>query len=185
MNGANVAATATVGQMGAEWHVGGVGHFLNDGAADIVWVDTNNDVQIWQMTNGVISQVITPAGHDGTEWHLEGVNDFTGDGNSDLLWMRSDGATQIWQINGTQVQASSITAPTGNTLQLQGSADQSPVLSNATGGRPLGLGADAGSLAGPVGQQAADHSTAAPASDQLASLVGQRNDNGAGAIFAS
>lgn len=119
MNGSTISAQANVGSMGSEWHVAGVGHFLNDGAVDIVWVDTSNDVQIWRMNNGVISQFINPAGHDGTEWHLQSVADFTGDGNSDLLWLRSDGAASLWQINGSQVTASFLNStPAGNTLQL-------------------------------------------------------------------
>ncbi len=183
MNGANVVATANVGQIGAEWHVAGVGHFLNDGPTDIVWVNTNNDVQFWQMTNGVISNFITPAGHVGTEWHLESVNDFIGDGNSDLLWIRSDGATNIWQINGSQVQSSFIPAPTGNTLQFQAAADPSSMQSNATSESPSELGPDAGPLANPIGQHAVEVSSFYPASDQLASLVGPHNDNGANAIW--
>jgi hypothetical protein len=118
MNGATVGAQVNVGHMGAEWHVAGVGDFLNDGAVDIVWVDTANDVQIWKMNNGVISQFINPAGHDGTEWQLKAVADFTGNGNSDLLWIRSDGAANLWQINGTQVSSSLFSTPPGNLLQL-------------------------------------------------------------------
>lgn len=119
MNGASVSIQANVGHMGAEWHVAGVGHFLNDGAVDVVWVDNANDVQIWKMNNGVISQFINPAGHDGTEWQLKGVADYTGSGNSELLWVRSDGAVNLWQVNGNQVSASFFNStPQGNQLQL-------------------------------------------------------------------
>ncbi len=118
MNGANVVQTAAVGQMGAEWRTGGSGRFPNAGASDIVWVDTNNNVQIWAMSHGMVSQFITPTGRDGTEWRLEGVADFTGDGNSDLLWITAAGATDIWQIDASQVQSTLVPAPTGNTLHL-------------------------------------------------------------------
>jgi hypothetical protein len=118
MNGATVTVEANVGYMGAEWHVAGVGHFLNDHAAvDVVWVDTSNDVQVWRMNNGVISQFITPAGHMGTEWQLKGIADYTGAGNSDLLWIRSDGSANLCQVNGSQVSASFLNS-TGNQLQL-------------------------------------------------------------------
>jgi hypothetical protein len=193
LNGANVTATANVGQIGAEWHVAGVGHFNNSGgglgqppnagSTDIVWVKTNNDVQLWQMTNGVATQFITPVAHDGTEWHLASVNDFTGDGNSDLLWLRGDGTANIWQINGNQVQSSLLPGPAGDTLQFQASVHQSPEQSNATTTSPsehdpdilmwnerspdlmlIGdaqlaggqLGFGAGSPADPIGQHAAE-----------------------------
>jgi hypothetical protein len=140
LNGANVATVATVGQIGAEWHVAGEGNFnfsagsssSKAGDNDIVWVDTSNHVMIWQMTNGVISNVINPSGLDGTEWHLDAVNDFTGDGKSDLLWLRADGTAQIWQINGTQVSVTTVNGPSGNTLNLStASATQSTSTSNA------------------------------------------------------
>jgi hypothetical protein len=132
LNGANVVATANVGQIGAEWHVAGVGHFNNSGgglgqppnagSTDIVWVNTNNDVQLWQMTNGVATQFITPVAHDGTEWHLASVNNFAGDANSDLLWLRSDGTANIWQINGNQVQSSIHPGPAGDALVFSAAA---------------------------------------------------------------
>ena len=166
LNGANVVATANVGQIGAEWHVAGVGHFNNSGgglgqppnagSTDIVWVNTNNDVQLWQMTNGVATQFITPVAHDGTEWHLASVNNFAGDANSDLLWLRSDGTANIWQINGSQIQSSIIPGPHGDILQFQASADPSSVQSNATTAGPSGLGFGAGSPADPLGQQTAE-----------------------------
>src|SRR5207342_1564702 len=156
MNGANVVATANVGHIGAEWHVAGVGHFPNDGPTNIVWVNTNNDVLLCQMTNGVVTQFITPVGHVGTEWHLASVNDFTGDGNSDLLWLRGDGTANIWQINGNQVQSTLLPGPAGDTLQFQASADPSSVQSNATTAGPSGLGFGAGSPADPLGQQTAE-----------------------------
>ena len=145
MNGANVVANATVGQIGAEWHVAGEGDFeFNGGGAaggaaggkaedDIVWVDTSNHVMIWQMTNGVISSVVNPSGLDGTEWHLDAVADFTGDGKSDLLWLRADGTAQIWQINGTQAVTSSlVNGPGDDTLQLSSGAAPQPAAAQAT-----------------------------------------------------
>jgi len=82
-----------------------------DGTADIIWADTSNDVQIWQMSAGQIAQFVFPSGHDGPEWHLKGVGDFTGDGRADLLWLGGAGGAQIWDVNGTQVTVLQPTAP--------------------------------------------------------------------------
>jgi SAM-dependent methyltransferase len=52
---------------------------------DVVWVDTSNHVQIWQMANGRVANVVNPNRMDGINWHLEAVGNFAGDANSDLL----------------------------------------------------------------------------------------------------
>jgi hypothetical protein len=79
----NVGQNGSLAQMGSEWHVAGVGNFNGDKTADLVWVDTHNNVQIWDMEGGQISQIVFPNDHQGTEWQLKGVGDFTGSGTSD------------------------------------------------------------------------------------------------------
>jgi FG-GAP-like repeat len=125
MNGANVSGfDANVGQMSSGWRIAGVGHFSGsaDSTSDVVWVDSSNNVQIWQMANGHVANIITPNGLDGANWHLEGVGNFAGDANSDLLWINSSGAVDLWEISGGQVHDFLMSAPTGNALQLNGSA---------------------------------------------------------------
>jgi WD40 repeat protein len=113
----NVGQNGDVASMGLEWHVAGVGNFNGDQTADLVWVDTNNNVQIWDMKGGHISQIVFPDGHQGIEWQLKGVGDFTGSGaKDDLLWLRSDGAAQVWHVTGTQVTVTQPTTPTGDIL---------------------------------------------------------------------
>src|SRR5262249_37759963 len=107
LNGTNVTAATTVGQIGPEWHVAGVGSFngigKGDPTGDIVWVDDQNHVQIWQMSNGQIAQIVSPEGQMGLNWTLQGVGDYTGSGNSELLWLNQSGQSVIWQLNGSQV----------------------------------------------------------------------------------
>jgi hypothetical protein len=136
MNGANLSGIVSVGQIGAGWQVAGVGHFNGaaDSTSDIVWVNSNtNHVQIWQMQNGEIADIITPSGLNGLEWHLEAVGNFAGDGSSDLLWINNNGAASIWEIHGSSVQAISVSAPTGDTLQLSGSVSASAAQQQAAG----------------------------------------------------
>jgi hypothetical protein len=133
MNGANLSGfVPTVGNMSAGWTIAGVGHFNGaaDSTSDIVWVNGSNQVQIWQMNNGKLVDVITPAGIYGTEWHLEGVGNFAGDANSDLLWISDSGAAYVWKINGTQVSPIAMSAPTGSMLQLSNNSAGSATTSS-------------------------------------------------------
>jgi hypothetical protein len=107
--------------MDSAWKIGGVGHFNGaaDSTSDVVWVNSvTNHVQIWQMQNGQVANIVNPSGLDGTEWHLEAVGSFEGDANSDLLWISNSGAVSVWEINSSSVQAISVSAPAGDTLQL-------------------------------------------------------------------
>src|SRR5436190_16218091 len=104
-NGQLSGFNGNVGQMGSEWHVVGAGDVFGNGTDAVVWVDTNNNVQVWRMNGPNIAQIITPSGHDGSEWHLEGLENFNGNGKADLLWLTSSGAAQIWELTGSQVAA--------------------------------------------------------------------------------
>jgi hypothetical protein len=111
--------------------VAGTGNFNGDSTSDIVWVSTNNDVQIWYMAGGGIGQIVPPAGHDGLEWHLNGVAELTGDNTADLLWVNDSGSSHIWQVNGTQVRV------------IEGTG-------TAAAARSAGLAVEPGSTAVPV-----------------------------------
>jgi VCBS repeat-containing protein len=123
MNGANVTGLTNVGHMGPEWHVAGTGDFNRDGKADIVWVDTSNNVVIWTMNGGQISQFFAPTGHMGTEWKLTSVGDLTGDGRPDLLWVNGSGQTAVWDMRGFA------NLPSGNSTS--NSSSQTPASSTA------------------------------------------------------
>ena len=118
MHGSTLTGYTALGHMGVEWHVAGSGDFNRDGTADIVWVDTSNHVQIWNMNGGQIGQFVNPDGHFGTEWHLEAVGNFTGGGDSDLLWVTETGATAIWRLDDAHVSAFQVSAPIGDYLLL-------------------------------------------------------------------
>jgi hypothetical protein len=119
MNGANLSGfDANVGT--APGRFAGVGHFSGSSGAtsDIVWVDANNHVTIWEMSNGHIANTVSLNGLDGTDWHLKGAGNLAGDANSDLLWINSNtGAVNIWEVNGANVTEIPVNAPTGSTLQ--------------------------------------------------------------------
>jgi hypothetical protein len=134
LNGPNLVTQSPAGQIGSEWRVAGVGHFNgidnSDPTGDVVWVDKNNDVQIWQMSNGQIAQIVTPAGNMGTDWTLQGVGDYTHSGASELLWLNSSGQSVIWQLNGAQVTV--LTVNTGSQLVSDGQTIVNPTIYGGT-----------------------------------------------------
>lgn len=134
LNGSNVVAQTAVGQMGSEWRVAGVGHFNGigngDPTGDVVWVDTSNNIQIWQMSNGVITQFVYPVPQMGADWTLQGVGDYTGSGASELLWVNSNGQTEIWKMNGSQVTV--VPGTTGNQIVTNGQTIVNPTITNGT-----------------------------------------------------
>ena len=151
MNGAkSFGVRSKCGPNGGGLENCGVGHFNGavDSTSDIVWVNSvTNYVQIWQMQNGKIANIITPSGLDGTEWHLEAVGNFAGDANSDLLWISNSGAASIWKINGTSVQAISMNAPIGDTLQFSNSPSAAEAQLEGASGQHI-TSTNVGSLGG-------------------------------------
>jgi hypothetical protein len=95
----------------------GSGNFNGDATADLVWTDPNNDVQIWYMQHGQVSQVVTPELHQDPGWQLKAVGDFTNGGaKEDLLWLKPDGTAQVWHVTGTQVTVTQPTTPSADLL---------------------------------------------------------------------
>ena len=81
-------------------------HDLNgDGKSDILWLNTNGTVTIWEMNGG---QVLATVGGQvvSNAWTIVGTGDFNGDGKSDILWRNTNGTVAIWEMNGGQLLAS-------------------------------------------------------------------------------
>jgi hypothetical protein len=64
-----------------------------------------NDVEIWTIKNGTVSQKIDPNGHMGTEWNFSGVGDVSGDGRTDIVWTKTDGSTAVWDMSSISTSA--------------------------------------------------------------------------------
>jgi hypothetical protein len=68
MNGAQVAANITIGNVGTEWRLFGTGDFDGDGKGDILWRNHDGSVAVWEMNGAQIAGQLTvgPLGPDST-----------------------------------------------------------------------------------------------------------------------
>jgi hypothetical protein len=60
------------------WTIVGTGDFNGDGFRDILWRNTNGDVDIWLM-NGFQILLTMDLGNVPTVWSIVGTGDFNGD----------------------------------------------------------------------------------------------------------
>lgn len=96
-NGAPVGFT-TLGTVGANQQLAGVGNFTIDATADVLWRDQNTgEVGFWDIQQGVAYW--REVAFVGADWQIQETNDYTGDGISDILWrQRGTGIIGFWDI---------------------------------------------------------------------------------------
>jgi hypothetical protein len=121
MNGFQIAQSANLGTVAANWSIAGIGDFNFDGSTDLIWRDTTGGtVAIWLM-NGVQVAQIASLGAVPLVWSIVLTGDFNGDGTSDVLWRDSAGSTVIWFMNGLQTPVVAFTQGYyGPDWQIQG-----------------------------------------------------------------
>lgn len=124
LNGTQLAGTGTVGTIGLEWQLVGLGDFNGDGRADMLFRrNTDGMLAIYLMNGSTVigAQLFGPVGND---WKVVGVGDFNGDGRADFMMRRtSDGALAVYLMNGFQVIAGQIIGTVGTEWKIQGIID--------------------------------------------------------------
>jgi Phosphoesterase family/FG-GAP-like repeat len=122
LDGARIVSPATVGSVGAEWHVASTADFDGDGKSDVLWRSDAGAVMAWQMAGARILSAQT-VGNVGPEWHVAGTGDFNGDSRADILW-RSDGGTlMLWQMAAGRIQSAQIVGSLGTEWHIAGVGD--------------------------------------------------------------
>lgn len=87
----------SLGTRSLDWQVAGTGDFDGDGQGDILWRNTNGQVEIWFMSDSYVVWTSNPGGTDPNHiWSIQGVGDFNKDGRADILWRDTSGQLAIW-----------------------------------------------------------------------------------------
>jgi FG-GAP-like repeat len=96
--------------------------FNGDGKSDILWRNTNGDVDVWLM-NGMQILSGTDFANVSTGWSIVGTGDFNGDGKSDILWRNTNGDVDIWLMNGFQILSATDFANVSTDWSIVGTGD--------------------------------------------------------------
>ncbi|WNM62611.1 VCBS repeat-containing protein [Candidatus Nitrospira neomarina] len=125
LNGAAAPlSTVSLGGVGSDWEVAGVGDTDADGNADIIWRNTTSGaVAVWLMNGGTRISAGIP-GTASTAWTIQGVGDLNGDGKADLVFRHTNGSAAVWLLNGTAAPSSTGSlGVVGSAYQISGVGD--------------------------------------------------------------
>ncbi|NEO03809.1 MAG: hypothetical protein F6K50_53575 [Moorea sp. SIO3I7] len=89
------------------WQMQGAGDLDNDGDADILWRNTQNqDVYYWRMEGSeYVESVLIASLPISGEWEIRGTMDFDNNGFDDVLLRNgTTGQNEIWRMNETGLQ---------------------------------------------------------------------------------
>ena len=124
MQGANITATAFLGQFDPNWKIAGIGDFTGNGNNDILWYNAQLGlVGIWTMngTTPTGSHVLSGGSPD---WNVVAVANFDRTGFSDILWrQKSSGGVYLWKCVAPVSFSTIFIAPVDPTWQISGVAD--------------------------------------------------------------
>jgi Bacterial Ig-like domain len=128
MDGNVITTGGTTSQrLGAAYDIESVGDFNGDGRGDLLWRDTQGNVQMWlvnaqynnydiqtlKLSNGTAVPTV------GTEFKLVGVEDFSGDGKSDIVWRhQTSGALVLWNMDGATITQQSASVSNADITNL-------------------------------------------------------------------
>jgi hypothetical protein len=117
MDSLKILANEGVSTQATTWHAMDAFDFNGDGKADILWENSNGQLQLWQMDGSKVAQKLD-LGSLAAGWHVGGVDDFNGDGKADVLVFSDKGQLQMWNMNGASHTTTDVgTIAAGWTIQ--------------------------------------------------------------------
>ncbi len=114
----------SMGQVGLEWQIAGLGDFTGSGGTDMLMRDTiTGQFEVYDIANNAIT-FAQGMGQVGLEWQIAGFGDFTGSGLSDML-MRNvhTGALEFYDIANNTIIAAGGMGQVGLEWQVAGFGD--------------------------------------------------------------
>ncbi len=137
MNGASVAAGASLGNVGTAWSSISQRDFNGDGKADILWRDNSGDLALWTMNGSTISSSAL-VGTVGSPWTVAGTGDYDNNGQTDILWRNtSTGDVAIWFMNGATIASAASVARISTAWNIVGSSRQGILWQDGSGDTSL------------------------------------------------
>lgn len=96
--------------------------FDGDLKSDVLFINTNGSVAMWQMDGSKITRNVT-VGSVGTSWHALAAADFSGDALADVLFENDTGQVALWKMNGPTIVSNTTVGRLGTDWHLQGAGD--------------------------------------------------------------
>ena len=104
------------------WHIAGFGDFNGDSKGDILWLNNNGDLTVWQSTGSAFLQSAFNS-HIPSGWHVGQVGDYNGDGLSDIMFRNDSGAISIWHSTSSGFDQNTFyDSSVPNTVQIAGAS---------------------------------------------------------------
>jgi hypothetical protein len=135
--------------------------FNDDSKADILWQNTNGDVELWNSNSGGGSFTGKDLGVVGGGWGIAGTGVFNGASQAGVLWRNANGDVELWNPNGSGSFTGENLGVVGTSWQVAGTGDfegngeDSVLWRNASGDvelwNPNGSGGFVGQNLGVVG----------------------------------
>ena len=100
LDGGTVLQGVSLGTVGVDWDVDGIGDFNNDGTADLLMsrdAGGVRELQAYTIQNGAV-QSAHLIGITGQDWQVDGVRDFDGDGTDDILMHQDAGGVRTISV---------------------------------------------------------------------------------------
>ena len=119
VDGVQRTSAVSLGVVGPEWTLRGMGDFNGDGQTDYLWRRNDGIVSIWMMNGTTVASRDFIEGGPGSSWDVAGVGDYNGDGKADILFRNSAGQLSIWIMNGSTVVSRSVLGGIGTEWTVQ------------------------------------------------------------------
>ncbi len=102
------AVNLNEGKIGSQaWKAEAVSDFNNDGAADILFQNTNDGRLAAWILNGPNSFTASTLAHNpGPNWQVVSLGEINGDGKKDIFFQNMDGRIAVWFMDGPAILGS-------------------------------------------------------------------------------